>query len=154
MVIVGSGAVARDDGAAVLAAARKLAETVGAVKDGWNGFNVLQRVASRVGGLDLGFVPGEGGLNTTGILQGALDGKIKAVYLLAADEVDTEMLKDAFVIYQGHHGDAGAHVADIILPGAAWTEKNATYVNLEGRVQRGQLAVYPPGEAREDWKII
>ncbi len=154
MIIVGTGALAREDGAAILALARETAEAVGAVTDDWNGFNVLQRAASRVGGLDLGFAPLADGLDTTGILAGAADGSVKVVYLLGADEVDTLALKDAFVIYQGHHGDAGAHVADVILPGASFAEKNATYVNLEGRVQRGQLAVFPPGEAREDWKIL
>ncbi len=154
MIIVGSGAVARPDGAAVLGLARQVAETTGMVVEGWNGFNVLQRAASRVGGLDLGFVPGEGGRDTAAILDGAASGDIKVVYLLGADEIDTTSLDKPFVIYQGHHGDAGAHVADVILPGAAFTEKNATYVNLEGRVQRGQLAVYPPGDAREDWKIV
>ena len=154
MIILGSGAVARPDGAAVLGLARQVADAAGAVTADWNGFNVLQRAASRVGGLDLGFVPGEGGLDTGRILDEAATGAIKVVYLLGADEIDTKDLDKPFVIYQGHHGDAGAHVADVILPGAAYTEKNATYVNLEGRVQRGQLAVYPPGDAREDWKII
>jgi NADH-quinone oxidoreductase subunit G len=154
MIIVGSGAVARPDGAAVLGLARQAADAAGAVTADWNGFNVLQRAASRVGGLDLGFVPGEGGMDTGRILDGAATGAIKVIYLLGADEIDTKDLDKPFVIYQGHHGDAGAHVADVILPGAAYTEKDATYVNLEGRVQRGQLAVYPPGDAREDWKII
>ena len=154
MIILGSGAVARPDGAAVLGLARQVADAAGAVTADWNGFNVLQRAASRVGGLDLGFVPGEGGLDTGRILDEAATGAIKVVYLLGADEIDTKDLDKPFVIYQGHHGDAGAHVADVILPGAAYTEKDATYVNLEGRVQRGQLAVYPPGDAREDWKII
>ena len=154
MIILGSGAVARPDGAAVLGLARQVADAAGAVTADWNGFNVLQRAASRVGGLDLGFVPGEGGLDTGRILDEAATGAIKVVYLLGADEIDTKDLDKPFVIYQGHHCDAGAHVADVILPGAAYTEKNATYVNLEGRVQRGQLAVYPPGDAREDWKII
>ena len=154
MIIVGLGAVARPDGAAVLGLARQAADAAGAVTADWNGFNVLQRAASRVGGLDLGFVPGEGGMDTGRILDGAATGAVKVIYLLGADEIDTKDLDKPFVIYQGHHGDAGAHVADVILPGAAYTEKDATYVNLEGRVQRGQLAVYPPGDAREDWKII
>tara|TARA_R110000782_G_scaffold92415_1_gene175784 strand:- start:277 stop:2337 length:2061 start_codon:yes stop_codon:yes gene_type:complete len=154
MIIVGSGAVARPDGAAVLGLARQAADAAGAVTADWNGFNVLQHAASRVGGLDLGFVPGEGGMDTGRILDGAATGAVKVIYLLGADEIDTKDLDKPFVIYQGHHGDAGAHVADVILPGAAYTEKDATYVNLEGRVQRGQLAVYPPGDAREDWKII
>ena len=154
MIIVGSGAVARPDGAAILGLARQIAEAVGAVTEEWNGFNVLQRAASRVGGLDLGFVPGEGGLDTAGILDGVTSGTVKLLYLLGADEIASKDLDKPFVIYQGHHGDAGAHVADVILPGAAYTEKDGTYVNLEGRVQRAPLAVYPPGDAREDWKIV
>ncbi len=150
----GAGALARADGAAVHALARQIATSCGLVKDGWNGFNVLHTAASRVGGLDLGFVPGMGGRDVAGILAGAEKGEIEIVYLLGADEIDTAKLGKAFVIYQGHHGDAGAHRADVILPGAAYTEKNATYVNTEGRVQQTRLAVFPPGEAREDWKIM
>ena len=154
MVIVGMGALARPDGAAILAAARSFAEAIGAVKDGWNGFNVLHTAAARVGGLDVGFVPGIGGRDTRGILDGASKGEIEVVYLLGADEIDTAKLGKAFVIYQGHHGDRGAHRADIVLPGAAYTEKDGIYVNTEGRVQRANRAVVPPGEAREDWTII
>jgi len=154
MLIVGQGALARPDGAAVLALARKAAEQFNMAKDGWNGFNVLHTAASRVGGLDLGFVPGRGGRDVMGILEGAQRGEIEIVYLLGADEIDMIRLGKAFVIYQGHHGDAGAHRADVILPGAAYTEKNATYVNTEGRPQQARLAVFPPGEAREDWKIL
>ncbi len=156
MLIVGMGALARPDGAAVLAAARKIAEDCGLIdtKSGWNGFNVLHTAAARVGGLDLGFVPGKGGKDTAGILTAASKGQIDVVYLLGADEFDMERLGDTFVIYQGHHGDAGAARADVVLPGAAYTEKNTTYVNTEGRVQHGRLAVFPPGEAREDWKIV
>jgi NADH-quinone oxidoreductase subunit G len=124
------------------------------VKDGWNGFNVLHTAAARVGGLDLGFVPQAGGRDVAGILEGAGKGEVEVVYLLGADEIDGSWLGKAFVVYQGHHGDAGAHRADVILPGAAYTEKNATYVNTEGRPQQARLAVFPPGEAREDWKII
>jgi len=154
MIIVGQGALARADGAAVLAAARKLAEACGAVKDGWNGFNVLHTAAARVGGLDLGFVPQPGGRDVAGILEGAQSGVIDVVYLLGADEIDNTKFGKAFVIYQGHHGDAGAHRADVILPGAAYTEKNGTYVNTEGRVQRAKRAAFPLGEAREDWRIV
>jgi NADH-quinone oxidoreductase subunit G len=154
MLILGAGALARGDGAAVLALARQAAEQCGMVKDGWNGFNVLHTAAARVGGLDLGLVPGAGGRDVAGILDGAQHGEIDVVYLLGADEIDVSRLGKAFVIYQGHHGDAGAHRADVILPGAAYTEKNATYVNTEGRVQQARLAVFPPGEAREDWKIL
>jgi NADH-quinone oxidoreductase subunit G len=150
MIILGSGAVARADGAAIQA----LAASIDVARDGWNGFNLLHRAAGRVGALDLGFVPGEGGKDLAAILTGAADGDIEVVYLLDADEFDTEKLGGAFVIYQGHHGDAGAHAADVILPGAAYTEKNSTYVNTEGRAQMARLAVFPPGDAREDWKII
>ena len=154
MLIVGQGALARDDGFRVLSAARKIAQTCGLVKDNWNGFNVLHGAAGRVGSLDIGFVPGPDGQDVAGILAGVETGDIETVYLLGADEIDTRKLKNAFVIYQGHHGDAGAHCADVILPGAAYTEKNATYVNTEGRVQRASRAVFPPGDAREDWTII
>ncbi|WP_419901625.1 NADH-quinone oxidoreductase subunit NuoG [Kiloniella sp.] len=154
MIIVGMGALTRKDGAAVLAEAKAIADKFDLVQDDWNGFNILHTAASRVAGLDLGFVPGNDGLDVEGILDGAEKGSVKAVYLLGADEVDTSKLKDTFVIYQGHHGDAGASAADVILPGAAYTEKNGTYVNTEGRVQLGRLAVFPPGEAREDWTIL
>ncbi len=156
MVIVGMGALARPDGAAVLAACRTIAERFEMVReaDGWNGFNVLHTAAARVGGLDLGLVPGEGGRDVAGILDGAAKGEVEVVYLLGADEIDTGGLGGAFVIYQGHHGDAGASRADVILPGAAYTEKNATYVNTEGRVQRTARAVFPPGQGREDWTVL
>ncbi|KZK82068.1 NADH-quinone oxidoreductase chain 3 [Pseudovibrio sp. Ad13] len=154
MIIVGEGAIAREDGAAVLAAAAKLAESVGAVSDEWNGFNVLHTAASRVGGLDIGLVPGEGGLDTGGIQDAAAKGDLDVVFLLGADELDMASFGDAFVVYIGTHGDRGAHRADVILPGAAYTEKPGTFVNLEGRVQLANRAAFPPGDAREDWAII
>ncbi|MHC8509643.1 MAG: NADH-quinone oxidoreductase subunit NuoG [Rhodospirillales bacterium] len=150
MLILGQGALIRPDGAAVLALARQTAETFGMVSDGWNGFNMLHTAAARVAGLDLGFVPGPGGKAAAEILGGGCD----VVYLLGADEADLSGLKDAFVIYQGHHGDAGAHAADVILPGAAYTEKSGTYLNTEGRPQITRLAAHPPGDAREDWTIL
>lgn len=154
MIIVGEGAIAREDGAAVLAAAAKLAESVGAVSDEWNGFNVLHTAASRVGGLDIGLVPGESGLDTGGIQDAAAKGDLDVVFLLGADELDMTSFGDAFVVYIGTHGDRGAHRADVILPGAAYTEKPGTFVNLEGRVQLANRAAFPPGDAREDWAII
>jgi NADH-quinone oxidoreductase subunit G len=154
MVIVGQGALRRSDGAAVLGAVRAIADRFGMVRDGWNGFNVLHTAAARVGGLDLGLVPGAGGRDVAGILAGAESGEIEMVYLLGADEIDTSRLKGTFVVYQGHHGDAGAACADVVLPGAAYTEKSGTWVNTEGRVQVGQKVVFPPGEAREDWAIL
>jgi NADH-quinone oxidoreductase subunit G len=155
MMIVGMGALARPDGAAVLALARDLAGTFGLVRDDWNGFNVLHTAAARVGGLDLGLVPGgQGGHDVAGILAGAKAGEIEVVFLIGADELDTSRLGEAFVVYEGTHGDRGAHAADVVLPGAAYTEKNASWANTEGRLQRGRLAVFPPGEAKEDWKIL
>jgi NADH-quinone oxidoreductase subunit G len=154
MLILGQGAIARADGAAVLALAKQAADSLGLVKDGWNGFNMLHTAAARVGALDLGFVPGQGGKDVAGILSAAQSGEIKAIWLLGADEIDTTKLGSAFVIYQGSHGDAGAKRADVILPGAAYVEKDATWVNTEGRVQLGRRAAAPPGDAREDWTII
>src|SRR5216684_1685122 len=154
MLILGMGALARPDGAQILAAARHLAESCNLIRDDWNGFNVLQRAAARVGGLDIGFVPGPGGRDRDAILAGCEKGEIEAVYLLGADEIAMARLGRAFVVYQGHHGDAGARRADVVLPGAAYSEKDGIYVNLEGRVQAARRAVFPPGDAREDWAIL
>jgi NADH-quinone oxidoreductase subunit G len=149
MFILGAGAFARPDGAAILALAAKTASSLGVVKDGWNGFNVLHSAASRVGGLDLGFVPGEGGLDALSMAKaGALD----LIFNLGADEIEIE--PGAFVVYIGTHGDRGAHRADVILPGAAYPEKTGIYVNTEGRPQFGDRATFPPGQAREDWAIL
>src|SRR6267154_47208 len=149
LVLVGAGALARPDGAAVLALAAKAALGLGAIKDGWNGFSMLHHAASRVGGLDIGFVPGEGGLVAAKM---AAAGGLEVVFLLGADEID--VAPGAFVVYLGTHGDRGAHRADVILPAAAYTEKSGTYVNTEGRAQIAGRAAFPPGEAREDWAII
>ncbi|MCY4236837.1 MAG: NADH-quinone oxidoreductase subunit NuoG [Rhodospirillaceae bacterium] len=154
MIIVGPGLLAREDGRSILGLARSAAETFGVVSDDWNGFNVLHTAASRVGGLDLGFVPGPGGRETVDILGGAQNGDLGLIWLLGADEIDMDRLGEAFVVYQGHHGDAGANRADVILPGAAYTEKSGTYVNIEGRPQQTTLCTFPPGDAREDWTII
>jgi NADH-quinone oxidoreductase subunit G len=154
MLILGSGALARDDGAQILAAAWRVAENCDMVRADWNGFNVLQRAAARVGGLDIGFVPGAGGRDRDAILAGCASGEIAAVYLLGADEIAMSRLGRAFIVYQGHHGDAGARRADVVLPGAAYTEKDGLYVNTEGRVQAARRAVFPPGDAREDWAIL
>jgi NADH-quinone oxidoreductase subunit G len=146
MVIVGAAAAARADGAAVLSAAAKGALTLTEGRDaGWNPFNVLHCAASRVAGLDLGFVPEDSNLDLRGL---------DLVYLLGADEIDMKRLGGAFVVYQGSHGDAGAQRADVVLPGAAYTEKGATYVNTEGRAQAAARAVFPPGDAKEDWAIV
>ncbi len=149
MLVIGAGAFARPDGAAVLASLAKAALAAGVVKDGWNGFNVLHSAASRVGGLDLGLAPGDGGLDAPSMARaGALD----VLFNLGADEIDVQ--PGAFVVYIGTHGDRGAHRADVILPGAAYTEKTGIYVNTEGRPQFAERAVFPPGDAREDWSIL
>ena len=149
IVLVGAGATSRPDGAAILAQAAKLAADIGAIKDGWNGFGVLQPTASVVGALDIGFVPGEAGLSAA---QMAATGGLDVLFSLGADEID--VAPGAFVVYIGTHGDRGAHRADVILPGAAYTEKSGLYVNTEGRVQMANRASFPPGEAREDWAIL
>jgi len=151
MIIVGQGALARPDGSAILAAAWRLAAQVGALSHDWHGFNVLHTAAGRVGALDLGFVPGPNGKTADAMFDGGVD----LLWLLGADAFDpARIAAGTFVVYQGHHGDAGAQRADVILPGAAYTEKSGTYVNTEGRAQRGFRAVYPPGDAREDWTIL
>ncbi len=151
MLILGQGAIARPDGEAVLGLARQVADRCGLVKDGWNGFNLLHTAASRVAALDLGFTT-PGGIQ--GIIKDTQMEVLKAIYLLGADEFDTSKLGNVFVIYQGSHGDVGARRADVVLPGATYTEKDAIWVNTEGRVQLGRRAVAVPGEAREDWAII
>lgn len=149
-IIVGAGALAGEGGAATLNAIGKLAAKLGVVKDGWNGFNVLHTAAARVGGLDMGLVPAEGGLSATDMVKtGALD----VLFLLGADEIDASAT-GAFKVYLGSHGDRGAHGADVILPGAAYTEKPGLYVNTEGRVQMADRVVFPKGDAKEDWAII
>ncbi|HEY0283607.1 MAG TPA: NADH-quinone oxidoreductase subunit NuoG, partial [Rhizomicrobium sp.] len=161
MLIVGASAVARSDGAAILRLAAKIAMETGMIgpaaplsEGGWNGFNVLHAAASRVAALDLGFLPGKGGRDVAGIVDGAEKGEIDFLYSLGADELPAGKLGQAFVVYQGSHGDAGAHRADVILPGAAYTEKDGLYVNFEGRVQEAERAAFPPGEAKEDWAIL
>ena len=155
MFIVGQGALARPDGAAVLAAITKAAQSLGVIKDGWNGLNILHTAAGRVGALDVCALPGkDGGLNTNQMLSAARNGELDVLILIGADEIDMSNLGSTFVIYMGTHGDAGAHRADVIMAGAAYTEKQVTYVNTEGRPQMTQRASYPPGDAREDWAIL
>jgi NADH dehydrogenase (ubiquinone) Fe-S protein 1 len=148
MIIVGSSAVEHPDAKAIF-------ETVGSFVDKnatnfmtpeWQGYNVLQRAASRAGAYDVGFItPSPTVANTTP----------KFIWLLGADEIsESDIPKGAFVVYQGHHGDKGAQLADVILPGAAYTEKHGTYVNTEGRVQITRAATSMPGAARDDWKIL
>ena len=143
-IIVGGGALRY---AGVHGAALAFAKKYKLVRDDWNGFNVLHFAAARMGGLMLGYA------HDGGIKKLAAE-KPKLAFFLGADEVDYSLFADSFKVYVGHHGDNGAHHADVILPGAAYSEKSGTYVNLEGRVQRGERAVFPPGDAREDWAIF
>lgn len=155
IIIVGEHLFTRDDGMALQALTHEVAKKYAIVSKEKNGYNLLHTAAARVGALDLGFVPQRGGKATKDILKACEKGEIKALYLLSADELDLSQIdKKTFVIYQGSHGDKGAEKADVIFPGAAFTEKNATYVNTAGRVQQARMATFPPGEAREDWKII
>ncbi|QYM73004.1 NADH-quinone oxidoreductase subunit NuoG [Pseudochrobactrum sp. Wa41.01b-1] len=149
LILIGQGALTGETGEAVLAQAAALANAVGAVSEEWNGFAVLHTAAARVGALDLGFVPGEGGVKAADMV-----GQMDVLFLAGADELDLSNKGSSFVVYIGTHGDAGAHAADVILPGSTYTEKSGTYVNTEGRVQLANRAGFAPGEAKEDWAIL
>ena len=142
-IIMGGAALAHG----ALGAGLAFAEQFNLVREGWNGFNVLHFSAARMGGLMLGFAQ-KGGM------KDIVTAKPKVVISLGADEMDFEPFADALKVYVGHHGDKGAHAADIILPGASYAEKDGTYVNTEGRVQFAEKAVFAPGDAREDWTIL
>lgn len=155
MLIIGQGALRGDQASVVLQKCADIVKAYNMVhEDGWNGFNVLHTSAAQVGALDLGFMPKENGLSTPEIIEATHNTTMDVVYLLGADEVAKELASNAFVIYQGHHGGAGASRADVILPGCAYTEKFGTYVNTEGRSQCAEQAVDSVGEAQEDWKIL
>ena len=159
LVIVGEGAVShgaagsKQIGRDTIALAAQIATSGANLAEGWNGFAMLHNAAGRVGGLDIGFVPRAGGVCSADQIKLAGQGELDVLFLLGADEYAMSMGR-AFVVYIGTHGDAGAHRADVILPAAAYTEKTATYVNTEGRVQQTERAVFPPGQAKEDWAII
>ncbi|MCM8730179.1 NADH-quinone oxidoreductase subunit NuoG [Hephaestia sp. GCM10023244] len=142
MVIVGGGALKGGHGAAL-----KLAKTLDLVRDGWNGFNVVHMAAARMGGLMLGYAQPGG-------IADVVAAEPRLVFFLGADDVDFGKFAKSFKVFIGHHGDKGAHHADVVLPGASYAEKAGTWVNLEGRVQRGERAVFPPGDARDDWTIL
>jgi NADH-quinone oxidoreductase subunit G len=160
LIIVGEAAVShgaagsKQIGRDVIALVAKMLTTHGHMDAGWNGFALLHNAAARVGGLDIGFVPHDGGVCSADQIGLAGKGELDVLFLLGADEYDMSAMGKAFVVYVGTHGDAGAHRADVILPGATYTEKSGTYVNTEGRVQLAQRAVFPPGEAKEDWAIF
>jgi len=149
-ILVGSNAISGEDGAAVLKEIAIVADDYDVVREGWNGFNIVHTAASRVAGLDLGFVPVGEAKDAAAMLSGEVD----LLVLLGADEINTSGLDKTFVVYIGSHGDVGAGAADVILPGAAYTEKSGIYTNLEGRVQIAERCVFPKGEAKEDWAII
>ena len=142
-LIVGPGALA----AGGLGASLALVSSLNLVREGWNGFNVLHTSASRMASLILGYAQQRG-------LADIENAEPNLVLMLGADEIAADKFKRAFKVYVGHHGDKGARIADLVLPGAAYAEKHGTYVNTEGRVQRGEKAAFPPGEAREDWAIL
>ena len=143
-VIVGGAALKVPGGQA---ASLALVGSLNLVRGDWNGYNVLHTAAARTGGLMLGFAQAGG----VGALAEAAP---RLLFLLGADEADLSPFSKSFKVYVGHHGDRGAHEADVILPAAAYTEKHGIYVNLEGRVQYSEKAVDPPGDAREDWAIF
>jgi NADH-quinone oxidoreductase subunit G len=159
LVIVGEGAVShatlgKQPGRDVIALAARAATMGENIAEGWNGYAMLHHAAGRVGGLDIGFVPHDGGVCSADQIGLAGKGELDVLFLLGADEYDMSAMGKAFVVYIGTNGDAGAHRADVILPAAAYTEKSGTYVNTEGRVQLAERAVFPPGEAKEDWAIF
>lgn len=154
LVMIGETAVKGEEGPMVLHKIFELVEAFNMVRPSWNGYNFVPQSAGLVGALDVGFAPASAYNSLEDIYQKVESGEITWLYLHGADDVDFSRLKKAFKIYQGHHGDRGAKHADIILPGAAYTEKSATYVNLEGRAQRALRAVDPPGMAKADDEII
>lgn len=142
MIVVGPGALKNGHGAALA-----LAKSLNVVRDGWNGFNVVHTAAARMGALMLGYAQAGG-------VADIVAASPKLTFFLGADEVDFAAFENSFKVYVGHHGDKGAHHADVILPAATYAEKPGTYVNLEGRVQFSERAVFAPGEARDDWTIL
>ncbi len=154
MIIVGNKALCSLEGESIYGACRAIAHQFNMIREDWNGFNVLHRDIGRIGALDVGFLPLQDGYDTAGILRGAKAGQLKLLYLVGVDDLPLEGLENTCVIYQGHHGDVGANKADVILPGVAYTEKNALYMNLEGKIKEAQKIMEGPRESKEDWKII
>ena len=156
MIVMGMGALVRKDSQEIYDLCFSIAKKYSMITREKNNFNVLHTKASQVGALDLSFAPAKGGLKAKEIYKSVQCGEIKVLYLLGADDIalTKEDVKDTFVIYQGHHGDKGAHLADLILPVPAYTEKNGTYINTQGVAQESFKAVEPPEKAKEDWQII
>jgi NADH-quinone oxidoreductase subunit G len=154
MIIIGDSAYLREDSLVIQSIAYQVLKKYKATCDDWNGFNILHNHASMVGSLDIGFTPGKKGYSAKQMLELASKKEFGLLYLLGADDIDLSGCSDCFIVYQGHHGDRSAVYADVILPGAAFTEKDGLYINLEGRLQKAYRAVPPPGQAKEDWQII
>lgn len=155
IIILGNAVLKRADAQSIQHTILAYLSQIGGIREDWIGYNILHTAASRVAALDMGFYPKKEKHGIEGMKKAAQKGSLKVLYLLDADEVDLEpFFKNTFIIYQGHHGDRGASAADVVLPGAAYTEKNGTYLNMEGRSQIGIQALFPPGQAKEDWKIL
>ena len=154
LMIIGQGALKGDEGEDYLNLCIELANKYNFLKNDWNGFNVLHTAASRPGAMEIGFLPGERGKDLDQIINGYKEGDISTLFLLGADEIEISEKTDCFVIYQGHHGDKGANIADLILPSPSFNEQNGLFINTEGRIQESIRATFPIGEAKEDWEII
>ena len=154
LMIIGQGALRGDKGEDFLNLCIELAHKYNFLKDEWNGFNVLHTAASRPGAMEIGFLPGKKGKDLDQIIKSYKTGDISTLFLLGADEIDISEKNDCFIIYQGHHGDKGANIADLILPSPSFNEQNGLFINTEGRVQESIRATFPLGEAKEDWEII
>ena len=154
IMIIGQGALKGDYGEDYLNLCIQLAHKYNFLSDEWNGFNVLHNAASRPGAMELGFLPGKKGKNLDQIIEGYNNGSISTLFLLGADEIEINNKSECFIIYQGHHGDKGANLADLILPSPSFNEQNGLYMNTEGRIQESLRATFPIGEAKEDWQII
>ena len=154
LMIIGQGALKGDEGEDYLNLCIELANNYNFLKNDWNGFNVLHTAASRPGAMEIGFLPKERGKDLDQIIDGYKKGDISTLFLLGADEIEISEKTDCFVIYQGHHGDKGANIADLILPSPSFNEQNGLFINTEGRIQESIRATFPIGEAKEDWEII
>lgn len=155
MLIIGLDALQTENCENLIDLCKQIAKKYGFVKENWNGFNVLQTSISTIGGLDISFTPKDYNRTVNTILEDVAINKVKTLWLMNVDKINFDKLHaDTFVIYQGHHGDKGASCANVILPSALWVEKDGTYVNTEGRVQKAYKAIPTLGDAKEDWKII
>jgi len=154
LMIIGQGALRGDKGEDYLNLCIELAHKYNFLRDEWNGFNVLHTAASRPGAMEIGYLPGENGKNLDQIIKSYKAEDISTLFLLGADEIDISEKNNCFIIYQGHHGDKGANLADLILPSPSFNEQNGLFINTEGRIQESIRATFPLGEAKEDWEII